>query len=263
MPIRHTRRALAVVALLFAVRPTSLLAEPPRVILAQGEENTYTVQQGDTLSGIARKFGLHKDAIVRVNDLAHPDRLAAGCVLRLPVTEATASQNTTQATPVAAKATDVSLTLPAATTTNLRPEAQSSPEDAPPAASAQKAPPLPAPGPVAPGKATASPVIPPVQPQPAAAPPLKHIDIDQLATGFYKHPGLGMLRLSQREGGLTLAKDNVNIPMRHLLYGIYDGTDTSGNIHNIQLVFDAAGRVEALRYSSAGTGQITFDKVQK
>lgn len=279
MPIRCTRRALAVVALLFAVRPTPLWAVPARIVLAQSVENTYVVQQGDTISGIARKFGLQKDAIVRVNDLAHPDRLAAGYVLRLPVTEAPTPPDAVRPTAVAATATEMSQVVPTTPPVKPRAAAEADPADAPRSASAPKAAALPAPAPETSGKANAAPAGPEAQLQSAAvtpppghaAPlppgnsttPVAHVDIDQLAVGVYKHPGLGMLRLSQREGGLTLAKDNLNIPMRHLLYGVYDGTDSSGNILNIQLVFDAAGHVEALRYSTAGTGQVTFDKIKK
>ncbi|HML62070.1 MAG TPA: LysM domain-containing protein [Solidesulfovibrio sp.] len=48
------------------------------------DDGTYTIQRGDTLSGIARRLGVSTEAIQQANDLTHPDRLSAGHVLRLP-----------------------------------------------------------------------------------------------------------------------------------------------------------------------------------
>jgi hypothetical protein len=89
------------------------------------------------------------------------------------------------------------------------------------------------------------------------------IDTDQSAVGACKHPTLGALRVSKGPDGILLDKDSKNIPMRRLLYAIYDGTDATGNVHNVELVFDDAGHVVALRYSNGGTGPITFDKMEK
>ena len=44
----------------------------------------YVVQRGDTLSGIAQQFGVSTRAIQQRNDLASPDRLVVGQVLRIP-----------------------------------------------------------------------------------------------------------------------------------------------------------------------------------
>lgn len=44
----------------------------------------YTVRAGDTLSGIAQREGVSADLIQRYNNLAHPDRLRVGQVLRIP-----------------------------------------------------------------------------------------------------------------------------------------------------------------------------------
>ncbi len=46
--------------------------------------STYTVQQGDTLSGIAARFGLSAAAIARTNGIADPDRIPAGQRLKIP-----------------------------------------------------------------------------------------------------------------------------------------------------------------------------------
>jgi LysM repeat protein len=45
---------------------------------------TYTVARGDTLAGIARRFGLTPAALVAANSLANPDWIFAGQVLNIP-----------------------------------------------------------------------------------------------------------------------------------------------------------------------------------
>lgn len=62
-----------------AARPSAL--RPPPV-----EGRSYRIQQGDTLSRIAAAHGTTVDALMRANpDIAHPDRIYAGDVLRIPV----------------------------------------------------------------------------------------------------------------------------------------------------------------------------------
>jgi LysM repeat protein len=50
---------------------------------------TYTVQEGDTLSAIAEQFGLTIADLVAANDLADPDLIFPGQVLRIPAATAT------------------------------------------------------------------------------------------------------------------------------------------------------------------------------
>ncbi|MEM7030768.1 MAG: LysM peptidoglycan-binding domain-containing protein [Chloroflexota bacterium] len=48
------------------------------------ETNTYTVQSGDTLYGIALQFGVTVEAIVALNDLLDPSYLRIDQVLNMP-----------------------------------------------------------------------------------------------------------------------------------------------------------------------------------
>jgi nucleoid-associated protein YgaU len=51
---------------------------------AAGAAQTYVVESGDTLSGIAQRFGVTVDAIVEASGLEDPDRLAIGDELTIP-----------------------------------------------------------------------------------------------------------------------------------------------------------------------------------
>jgi len=44
----------------------------------------YTVQPGESLFAIAERFNLSAPALVELNKIKNPDRVAAGTVLRLP-----------------------------------------------------------------------------------------------------------------------------------------------------------------------------------
>jgi LysM repeat protein len=47
-------------------------------------QSTYTVQRGDTLSMIARRFGVSVTLLARVNNLANPSLIYVGQVLNIP-----------------------------------------------------------------------------------------------------------------------------------------------------------------------------------
>ena len=68
--------------LLFAAAQS---ASPPVATSSQSQD-TYIVQAGDTLVGIARRHGLTPDALAKANALDRPDKIIVGNVLRLPVT---------------------------------------------------------------------------------------------------------------------------------------------------------------------------------
>jgi LysM repeat protein len=48
---------------------------------------TYSVQSGDTLSKIAKHFGVTGDAMVKANNIANPNLIKAGQVLKIPENE--------------------------------------------------------------------------------------------------------------------------------------------------------------------------------
>lgn len=56
--------------------------EPPPV--PEPPEQTYTVVAGDTLSGIAERFGTTVEAIASLNGITDPSRISVGQVLRIP-----------------------------------------------------------------------------------------------------------------------------------------------------------------------------------
>ncbi len=73
---------------------------------------TYTVQSGDTLSGIANKFGTNYESLASLNNISNPNRIYVGQVLKLSANSTTASSthqvtaNTTSAGSYTVKAGD-------------------------------------------------------------------------------------------------------------------------------------------------------------
>ena len=70
-----------------APAPTLLVvtatAGPPPVP-TPGEQQRYVVREGDTLSGIAARFGVSEEAILKENPLSDRDRLFVGQELLIP-----------------------------------------------------------------------------------------------------------------------------------------------------------------------------------
>lgn len=61
---------------------TTAVAETTTTALTAVRE--YTVQPGESLFAIAEKFNLSAPALVELNEIRDPDRVAAGTVLKLP-----------------------------------------------------------------------------------------------------------------------------------------------------------------------------------
>ncbi len=108
---------------------------------------SYTVQSGDTLSAIARKFGVTVAAITAANNIANPNLIKPGQVLTIPDTAAPAPSPAPPATPPPAPPPAV--------------------PSAPPTPPQQQTPPTP-PVPTAPG----TPPMPPSSPAPSWYTPL-------------------------------------------------------------------------------------------
>jgi len=56
----------------------------PPPVPTPGEQQVYMVREGDTLSGIAARFGVAEDAILEENPLTDRDRLFVGQKLIIP-----------------------------------------------------------------------------------------------------------------------------------------------------------------------------------
>lgn len=61
---------------------TATAGPPP--VPTPGEQQRYIVREGDTLSGIAARFGVTEDAILKENSLSDRDRLLVGQELLIP-----------------------------------------------------------------------------------------------------------------------------------------------------------------------------------
>ena len=64
--------------------PPTLVAHGAQEVLPSTPTTTYRVQPGDTLTGIARRFGVSLGELVRLNRLADPDFLSVGQILQVP-----------------------------------------------------------------------------------------------------------------------------------------------------------------------------------
>ncbi|MCD6290422.1 MAG: LysM peptidoglycan-binding domain-containing protein [Anaerolineae bacterium] len=74
--------------------PTATLTSTPVITLTASSGNTYTVVPGDTLSAIARRFGVTIDALERANGITDATQLQIGQQLIIPSTEETPAPST-------------------------------------------------------------------------------------------------------------------------------------------------------------------------
>jgi LysM repeat protein len=66
-------------------QPTAVPTAPPAAAGApSGEATSYTVQPGDTLYSIARRFNTTPEALAQLNNLVNPDILVVGQILAIP-----------------------------------------------------------------------------------------------------------------------------------------------------------------------------------
>jgi LysM repeat protein len=59
----------------------------PPAVPTPGVQQRYVVQEGDTLSGIAARFGVSEESILKQNAIQDPNRLLAGQELIIPAAQ--------------------------------------------------------------------------------------------------------------------------------------------------------------------------------
>jgi LysM repeat protein len=84
---------IAILSLTLALTALPAVAAPPSTSTSgdHGFTQSYTVAQGDTLSGLAREFGTTIDLLARANGLSDPNRIRVGQTLMAPATPADAA----------------------------------------------------------------------------------------------------------------------------------------------------------------------------
>lgn len=95
---------------------------------------THTVQQGETLSSIARKYQTTKDFLIRLNNLTKPDALSIGQKLKVPAKsnqQSAAQEKTTPANKASSHSTSSHSTPPHSTPDNTTPSNSTKDKPAP------------------------------------------------------------------------------------------------------------------------------------
>jgi LysM repeat protein len=64
--------------------PSAAPAKPPKPTAKPAATRRYKVRSGDTLSGIASRFGTTVAALKRLNNISDASHLRTGQILRLP-----------------------------------------------------------------------------------------------------------------------------------------------------------------------------------
>jgi murein DD-endopeptidase MepM/ murein hydrolase activator NlpD len=83
-PQRSDREPARSGALLGTRRVVASLATVAALVATGSAQTSYTVQPGDTLSGIAQRHGTSVSALMLENGITEPDRLRAGSALSVP-----------------------------------------------------------------------------------------------------------------------------------------------------------------------------------
>lgn len=81
---RYNTTIEAIVELNNIANPNLIYTGEVLRIPVEGDYTSYTVVSGDTLSAIARRYGTTVSAIVEANNIANPNRIYIGEVLRIP-----------------------------------------------------------------------------------------------------------------------------------------------------------------------------------
>ena len=95
--------------------PAPATPPPATVTPAPSSGATYVVQRGDTLWGIARKFGVSQPAIMAANGITNPNRILAGQTLVIPGVSGGTPVPTATATPAPGATATPTVTAPPST----------------------------------------------------------------------------------------------------------------------------------------------------
>jgi len=102
--LKKFKRAIACILAL------TLLFSVPSTVKAQQQISNpvYVVQEGDTLNLIAVRFGISTNDLIRANNIANPNLLAAGTELIIPGLEGVSGKLVTQIVPLGQNLVDIS-----------------------------------------------------------------------------------------------------------------------------------------------------------
>ncbi|HYF22296.1 MAG TPA: M23 family metallopeptidase [Caulobacteraceae bacterium] len=231
------------------VQPKPAAASP--IPASTGEVAVYVIQPGDTLSGVARRFGTPLKTLVELNGLGPEGAVKAGQKVKVPASAVD-------------KGTDPYATGPAPTRLASAPPVrvveQGSSAPAPITPKPQVQPVAPKPQTPTPAPATSSPAPKPTPPMVSSSPAPGDADIVRLGRGKFVWPVTGDVLSRFGAFGQGLKNDGVNIaapagtPVKSTAAGevVYAGNSVPG-FGNLVLVKHADGWVSAYGHLAAMT----------